>query len=317
MIYEQASYPPTYYVEIKGTHTETTYRESGNSNNPRSNNTETQTNTITDFFIRINITHLLSTGPEVGGELHLLADNEKGYRGGVIKRLTPSVGSVNIANQHEELKAWCDRFVADPSHLKSFTLKRVVCNHDTKKLEALIRSAVASTNYRGQVAIYFPVTHEKVIVYSPTRINQWRMRKWIRWIFYLTFLWIFSWLYLWLATARYEVVKVVFPYADVSPEDAVLGTARTATVMDEMTWFQLWERAIKRGVMGRLNCQESDMDDEYRLATDNLAARGDVPFDNYHSGNRFSGGLGGLFGGRGQFNGQWQERLRAGWGYDC
>jgi hypothetical protein len=173
MIYEQASYPPTYYVEFKGVHTETTYRDGGNgvhlgngNNHQRQRDSDTRTtNTITDFFIRINITHLLSTGPNVGGELHILPDELKGYRGGIIQRTTPSISSPDIETQHEELKAWCDKFVADPSRLKSFTLKRAISNHDTRKLETLIRSLIASTNYRGQVSVDFPVTHKRVTVY--------------------------------------------------------------------------------------------------------------------------------------------------------
>jgi hypothetical protein len=317
MIYEQASYPPTYYVEFKGVHTETTYRNSGNgvhlgnsNNDQRRRDSDTQTtNTITDFLIRINITHLLSTGPDVGGELRILADKQKGYRGGIIKRKTPSIGLPEIETQHDELKAWCDKFVADRSKLKSFTLRRKVINHDTKKVEALIRSLIASTNYRGQVSVCFPVTHERVIVYSPSRINQWRMTTWIRWVFYLTFLWIFSWLYLFFATARYEVVKVVFPYADASPEEALHGAVRRPTVMSEMAWYHLWERAMRRGVLGRLNCQKGEMDDEYRLTTDNIAARESPTYDCFRSGNMYPGGVVGLFGAGGQVYGD-------SWGYD-
>ncbi|EPE35693.1 hypothetical protein GLAREA_05030 [Glarea lozoyensis ATCC 20868] len=309
MIYEQASYPPTYYIEIGGTHTETTYRNSGNRNSREQRESDTTTSTITDFLIRINITHLLSSGPDVGGELHLLEDGKKGYRGGIIKRKTPTVGSPEIETQHEELKAWCDKFIADPSMLKSFTLQRKVINHDTTKLATLIRSVIASTNYRGLVSVSFPVTHQRVTVYSPSRINQWRMTTWIRWIFYLTFLWIFSWLFLFLATARYEVVKVVFPYADVLD-----GEARTPTVMSETAWFNLWERAIRRSVLGRMNCGKGEIDDEYRLTTDNIATRDDLAFDSYRSGNSYPGGVVGLFGTGGQFRGQWQERES--WGCD-
>jgi hypothetical protein len=314
MIYEQASYPPTYYVEIKGTHTETSYRNSGNGNSQQRRDDDKTVNTITDFLIRINITHLLSSGPDVGGELRLLKDGIKGYRGGIIKRKTPTVGSPEIETQHEELKAWCDKFIADPSMLKSFTLSRKIINHDTNKLATLIRSVIASTNYRGQVSVHFPVTHERVTVYSPSRINQWRMTTWIRWAFYLSFLWIFSWLYLFLATARYEVVKVVFPYADTHPEDARHGVARTPTVMSETAWFNLWERAIRRGVLGRMNCGKGEMDDEYRLTTDNIAVREDLAYDSYRSGTSYPGGVVGLFGTGGQFRGQWQERES--WGYD-
>ncbi|RDL32661.1 Uncharacterized protein BP5553_09117 [Venustampulla echinocandica] len=321
MVYEQASYPPTYYMELTGTHIETTYR-GGNGLPPSSNhrrssqssaNSGTKSeNTITDFFIRINITHLLTPGPNVGGELLLLADDQKGYRGGCIKRCTPSIGSSDIENQHDELKAWCDKYVADPSRLKSFTLTRQVINHDTEKLDSLLRSLVASTNYRGKVSIHFPIAHGSVTVYSPGILNKWRMTTWIRWFFYLTFLWIFSWLFLFIGTARYETVMVVFPYADISPEEGNMGFPRRSTVMSETTWFDLWKQAIRRGVLGRLNCGQGEINDEYRLATEEVAARGAG-----HGGAAivYPDGVEGLFGVGTQFAGQWQERES--WGYDC
>jgi hypothetical protein len=325
MIYEQSAYPPTYYLELTGTHTETTYRrETGtsfgdhNSDHHRhdsSGDTRTE-NTITDFLIRINITHLLSNqGPTFNGETQLLADNEKGYRGGVIKRLTPSIGSPGIQNQHEELKAWCDKYVSDPSNLKLFTLKREIINHDTTRLEGLIRSAITSTNYRGKVQVSFPITYERVTVYSPTAINRWRLKPWIRWFFYLTFLWIFSWLYLFLATARYEVVKVVFRYADVSPRDALHGIERRPTVMGEVAWFKLWEKSIRRAALSRMNCAQFDLDDEYRIATEELASRGEANLGDHRVGNSYSANVVGLFGVGTQFAGHWQQR--EGWGYDC
>jgi hypothetical protein len=328
LIYEQAAYPPIYYLELKGTHTETTYRRGGGvsfvphtlnrghhghghhrSSSWSTNGSKQSQKTITDFFIRINITHLLSSGPGIGGELKLLADNETGYRGGIIKRFAPSIGSPELANQHEELKAWCDKYVSDPSSTKSFALERVISNHDTKKLESLLRSVIASTNYRGSVSVSFPITHKSVTVYSPSWVNKWRMSTWIRWLFYLTFLWIFSWLFLFLSTARYEVVKVVYPYANLSPEEENRGAERRPTAMSEEAWVHLWENAIRRGVLGRMDCTHFEMGDEYRLATAAMIARGETPFI-----ARRPGRLARFFGVDIQFPARWQER--EGWGYD-
>jgi hypothetical protein len=326
MIYEQAAYPPIYYVELKGTHTETTYRRGdgvsfiphnpGHRHRHRHHSSSWSTNgikqsqkTITDFFIRINITYLLSSGPGIGGELKLLADDETGYRGGIIKRFTPSIGSPDLANQHEELKAWCDKYVSEPSSIKSFALERVISNHDTKKLESLLRSLIASTNYRGNVSVHFPITHESVTVYSPSWVNKWRMATWVRWLFYLTFLWIFSWPFLFLSTARYEVAKVVYPYADLSPEEETRGVERRPTVMSEEAWVHLWENAIRRGVLGRMDCTHFEMGDEYRLATQAMMDRGETPFV-----ARKPSRLAGFFGVGIQFPARWQER--EGWGYD-
>ncbi|KAH8687096.1 hypothetical protein BGZ60DRAFT_70 [Tricladium varicosporioides] len=316
MIYEQASYPPTYYLELQGTHTETTYRQGNRrghnsfSNGRRrasggsyESDTVTQ-NTVTDFNIRVNITHLLSQGPDIGGELELLPDNTRGYRGGIIKRQTPTIGSDEIQNQHDELKAWCDKYVADASKLKCFKLERYTTNHDTVKLEYLLRSLVLSTGYRGSISIRFSTQHSSVTVYNPSIINKWRMTRWICWVFYLSFLWILSWPFLTLATARYEVVKVVFPYADIPPEEEVRGAHRTPTVMSETAWFYLWERALRRGVLERMDCKLYDMDDAYRIATEEQASRA------FHQ-----GGVVGLYGVGSQFVGP--QQAREGWGGDC
>jgi hypothetical protein len=185
MIREQASYPPTYYVQLHGSHTET--RRQGNK--------ETK-DKIDDFKIIINITHLLTPGRpglRIGGKLELLPDNKRGYRGTRFPSLNPTVSDVEEA---DELRAWCDKYVADPAGWKSFTLKREIRHHDTKRLEQLLRSAIQETNYRGHLSIDFPVSHQSVVVYSPGVINQWRITVWIRWVFYLTFLWIFAWPFL-------------------------------------------------------------------------------------------------------------------------
>jgi hypothetical protein len=135
------------------------------------------------------------------------------------------------------------------------------------------------------------------------------MITWIRWVFYLTFLWIFSLPFLFLSTARYEVVKVVYPYADLSPEEESMGAERRATVMSEEAWVHLWENAIGRGVLGRMDCTHFEMGDEYRLATAAMMARGETPFVAHKPGR-----LARIFGVGIQFPARWQER--EGWGYD-
>lgn len=260
MIREQASYPPTYHVLLNGTHTETV----------RNGNKETK-NKITDFFIKINITHLLTPRIGVNGLLELLPDNKRGYRGGRIPGFKPTVGISDVENQPDELKSWCEAYVNNPAGVKSFTLKREIINHDTKKLEQLLRSCIAGTQYRGHLSITFPITHKRVVVYSPGKINEWRMTTWIRWVFYVTFLWIFAWPVLFFLTHKYEVVKAVFPYANVPVDD---GGDRQCVVMDEVGWYDDWAAAIQRAALARMVCKDRCLDDEYRIATMRVDARG-------------------------------------------
>jgi hypothetical protein len=309
MISEQARYPPPYFVQLYGTHNET--RRNGNK--------ETK-DKVTDFLLRINLTNLIDPNPsrQLDAQIELLPENKRGYRGGCIPKMNPIVSANDVEavpGQNEELKAWCERFVADKSSVKSFTLQRKIINHDTKKLEQLLRSAIAETNYRGHLTVEYPMQNEKVIVYSPGLINQWRITVWIRWVFYLTFFWIFAWPFLLFMTARYEVVKAIYPYASRSAEEGDVG--RQCTVMSEVDWFYRWESAVRRAAFARMNCKDAVLSDEYRESTVRADQRGEaytraqIP----STGNAFADGALGLLG----------QGLRAasdfnnarGWGGDC
>jgi hypothetical protein len=169
------------------------------------------------------------------------------------------------------LQYWCEAFVNNPAGVKSFTLKREIINHDKKKLEQLLRSAIAETGYRGHLGVSFPTTHKRLIVFSPGKINEWRITNWIRWVFYLSFLWIISWPVLFFLTHKYEVVKVVYPYANVATEEE---GDRQCTVQSEVVWFHRWESAIKRAALARMDCTSRPLDEDYRNATANADARG-------------------------------------------
>lgn len=302
MLHEQASFPPTYFVRLTGTHTETTRR--GNNKEEKS--------TVTDFVIQINITHLLQPGPRQGGRLEILPDNKRGYRGGILPSLHPSAYEGDIEAHPDELRTWCERYVHNPASVKSFILKRSIINHDTKKLDQLLRSAISATNYRGHLHIDFPQQHKKVIVYSPGLINRWRTTTWIRWVFYLTFLWVISWPVLFIMTRKYEVVKVVYEYAD-RPEDD--GGERQCTVMSEVEWFHRWESAVRRAAIARMVCKDRCLDEEYRAATARADERGRVqPREQINTGNAVADGALSFLGAGLRVAEEWNAQR--GWGGD-
>ena len=291
MLLDQARYPPIYFVQLYGTHTET--RRNGNK--------ETK-DKITDFRIRINITHLLGSSkvspPELNARMEVLPDNKRGYRGTIVPQLKPNFAGINDEEARPGLlRLWCEKYVSDASKVKSFLLRREIINHDVKRLEQLLRSAIAETNYRGHLSVEFPIQHQRLIVYSPSLINQWRITVWIRWVFYCTFLWLFAWPALFFFTSRYEVVKVVFPYADKPPGDEM---GRKCTVMREVEWFHLWQSAVKRAALAKMVCDDSALDESYRIATEQADRRGElqgrrsdqVPV----TGNAFADGALGLLG---------------------
>jgi hypothetical protein len=287
MIHNQATYPPGYSVQICGKHTETS----------RNNNKE-QKREFVDFLFRISLTDQLirygfTTGHS-GAPLEFLPDNKRGYRGTKIPSLNPTLG-----NEEEPfyLKAWCEKYVTDPARIKSFTLRREIRNHDTKKLEQLIRSAILETNYRGHVTVDFPTTHTSLVVYSPGVINQWRMTTWIRWVFYITFLWIFAWPLLFFLTSRYEVVKSVWNYAS-KPAGEEMG--RQPTNLSEVDFFRKWQSAIKRAALGRMNSHVEFLDETYRaesvLADQRGAEQTRNPTPRPSTGNAFADSAFGLIG---------------------
>ncbi|KHJ31465.1 hypothetical protein EV44_g5443 [Erysiphe necator] len=253
LVNEQALYPPTYYVQIHGKHNETQYD---------SNSKESQKE-VTDFYFRINITHLL--GPRGSGEIQFLTDNKRGYRGTRYPSLKPKLSDWE---SRDALFEWCQKYVSDTAMIKSFALSRKIQNHDTKKLYRLIRSTIIETNYRGQVFITFPSTHSKLIVYSPGKINEWRTKTWIRWIFYITFLWVLAWPMLIFLTSRYETVNCVFFYANTSDSS---DPNRTCKVQSEDEWFESWKQAIKRAVLNGINIgEQGSLSDNYRIASQTL-----------------------------------------------
>ncbi|KAJ3944178.1 uncharacterized protein N0V96_005703 [Colletotrichum fioriniae] len=91
--------------------------------------------------------------------IRCVAPGEVAFRGGAKPDVLPEVGD-------RELDEWCRRFIEDPAPVKSFALERVVANLDTLYIEGQIRSLIASTQYKGQINISFPVTHAKVKVKS-------------------------------------------------------------------------------------------------------------------------------------------------------
>jgi len=129
------------------------------------------------------------------------------------------------------------------------------------------------------------------VVYSPGLINEWRITTWIRWVFYLTFLWVFAWPVLFFLTHKYEVVKVIYPYANLPTDD---GGNRRCQVMAEDEWYVMWASAIRRAALARMVCKERCLDDDYRIATAKADARGIVqsltPRQTPQTGNAFADG---------------------------
>jgi hypothetical protein len=114
-----------------------------------------------------------------------------------------------------------------------FTLERIVSNWDTPYLEGRLHSLIASTGYRGQVEITFPMTHSQVVIHSPDKVN--------RLFTNMT--------HLFTGTKKYATVKAVWPYASAPPDAA----DRAFAVQSEEGWWNEWKDAVRYAVLTRRN----------------------------------------------------------------
>lgn len=250
MLEEQAKYPPIFKARIRGAHSETIHKKD-----------KKERTIVTDFDIILDMTHLLVPNSSTTGILRVqglrhVLPQDKVYRG----HRTRTVGP-------EDLEPGADvaveGYISSPYRVRSFTLRRQTFYHDSPALEKLLISLVGSTNYRGHLQVSFPVSHNRVMVYSPCWQNRLRDKIWLRWIFYLTFLWIFSWPYLWFVTRRWEVVVTQFPYS-CCPD---CGNRKFVT-KSEKDFFEEWKPSLRRAVLGKW---QGWVDEEYKSAMERYA----------------------------------------------
>ncbi|KAF7559468.1 hypothetical protein G7046_g4708 [Stylonectria norvegica] len=173
-----------------------------------------------DFDIKLNLMNLLV--PENDKKridyVRCVGEGELAYRGGVRPDLLPEVGDAG-------LEEWCRRFVQDSSSVKSFVLDRVVANLDTDWIEGQLRSLVASLKYGGTVDVTFVVSHSRVVVHNPDKVNQ----------FITSVTSLFS------GKNKYEVIKAVWPFATTKNGEP----GRLCVVQSEEVWWREWRDPIK------------------------------------------------------------------------
>jgi len=179
-----------------------------------------------DFAVKLNLMSLLV--PEDAHNrmdyLRCVGPGELALRGGHKPAALPDLGDGG-------LEAWCRRFVEDKAQVKVFVLERQVANMDINWIEGQIRSMVATTNYKGVVSVSFPVSHAKIIVQSPDRVNK----------FITSVTTLFS------GKNAYEVVKAVWPFA--THKNGELG--RRCAVQSEETWWKEWKDPIRYAIATR------------------------------------------------------------------
>jgi hypothetical protein len=234
--------PPNPLIYILGTHKESAHNH---TNNKR------ETKEVTDFRLVLNLQEYLWQGRWEGEAqtpmlLSTASNGEKTYRGSFRKTRAPGAKQdIEVGGEAAPtLREWCHRYCASSSLLRVFRVRRRVLGMDEKYLKKRLEGLIHSTGYRGHVNITFPVEDKNVDIYTQNRINEWRLKTWVRWIFYLTFLWIFTWPYLFFATKWYAVVKAEWLFSRADDN----GNKVYATISEE-EWFERWHVGIRRYVL--------------------------------------------------------------------
>ncbi len=182
-----------------------------------------------DFAIQLNLMSLiLSDDPRRRmNYVRSVGRGELAMRGGSSGKPT-ALPEVDSSDAGGAIDAWCRRFVEDPAPVKLFVLERQVANMDVNWLEGQIRSLIASMAYKGAVTVEFPVTHARVVVQNPDRVNK----------FFTSVTTLFT------GKSTYEVIKAVWPFATHKSGDP----ARKYAVQGEETWWKEWRDPIRYAI---------------------------------------------------------------------
>ncbi|XP_014557031.1 hypothetical protein COCVIDRAFT_15639 [Bipolaris victoriae FI3] len=244
-----ANSAPVPLIYIMGTHKETV----------RKNDNKKETHHVTDFRIVINLQYYLhpNFNPSDTSPMSLVtvSNGEKTHRGTILAHRAPGVNhDIEIGSSPPpSLTEWCHRYCASPRMLRIFRLRRQITGLEETQLRNRITGLLRSTDYRGNISITFPIEEANIDIYTSNRINTLRLKTWVCWLFYLSFLWIFSWPVLFFATRRYAVVRAEWPFSTTDER----GEKRYTTVSEEQ-WFDMWKVGIRRLALERFQGEATE-----------------------------------------------------------
>jgi hypothetical protein len=251
--------PPRPGIRIHGYHYQTVHR----------NDNKRETERVIDFDVGFSLQSWLRYRPAVPGSessgpvnptwVKRVANNsDKVHRGSW--RATRAKGykqDVEVGDLPKpDLMEWCEDYCNSTSALKIFRTTRDVTGLDETYLRASLEHLVRSTHYRGNIDITFPIEERHVDIYSPSIINRWRI-SWVRYIFYLTFLWIFTWPILFFATKRWNVYKVEWRFSWLenehmeTEEGRMVRQVRKFTTISEKSWLEKHQNLVKSLVLDK------------------------------------------------------------------
>ena len=274
-----AEFPPRPFIRIEGEHTETERKKD-----------KDERKTVVDFDVKLELTAFLYRDVKTRNAWRtvrtventenvrrgtVLRKRAKGYR---CQRSRRDTGPISLGDDGESaepkpsLMEWCHRYCASHAGLKTFVLRRRVLGIDERWLKGRIDSLVRETGYRGRVRVSIPVVAESATIYSSGKVNELRLTRWVRWLFYLTLMFLFAWPYLFFRTKRFEVLVADWEFSrPVNPEerdenggsgsdssrsrrmggDIIGEQEREFASVSEEGLMSIWARAIQKAVVSR------------------------------------------------------------------
>nr|POF01041.1 hypothetical protein CFP56_20989 [Quercus suber] len=254
-------------IRIYGYHQATTYR-----------NNKKETERVVDFDIAFGLGHYLRPEQDRnhGWSTSRVASNgDKTYRGTIWRVRAPgSTQDIDVGSPPwRDLRAWCNDFCTSPSALKIFRISRNVTGLDTELLRQQLEPLVRATHYRGNLYLSFPTADRAVDIYSPHWVNQWRI-SWVRWVFYVTFLWLLTWPVLFLATKKWAIYTIDWAFSIPRPSIVDGGTTHEYAALSETQWLQRHANLIQNLVLEQYRGDATDMPTD----ADARARPGPAPF---------------------------------------
>ncbi|KAF7196853.1 hypothetical protein HII31_01771 [Pseudocercospora fuligena] len=252
---------------------------------------------VTDFDIVLGLEEFLPKYQEQGWWDSVTVDGGiKTYRGGFRKaRAEGFKQDIEVGNTAEQrdLKAWCEDFCDNKSALKVFRVQRNVEGLDTDLIKERLEPVIRSTHYRGHVDITFPVADRNVDIYSPHWVNKARI-SWVRWIFYLTFLWVFTWPVLFFMTKKWNVYMIHWRFS--RPSQTQVGAKEYASI-SESAWIQRHSQLILSLVLDKYQGDGTQLPTDVQVDPNSRRPEINVPTVNLAGGglnaavSLFNGGM--------------------------
>ncbi|KAF2214482.1 hypothetical protein CERZMDRAFT_25458, partial [Cercospora zeae-maydis SCOH1-5] len=274
--------PPRPLIRIQGWHWQHT---------THANNKKKEKERAYDFDIVFSLQPFLSQpGNETFCQAYTVENSDQAHRGSFRQRRARTYRQdIEIGSEPKPtLTKWCEDFCSDRSWLKIFRVSRHVLNLDMQQITPELEKLVRATHYRGHIDITHPTVDKNVDIYSPHWINTARI-TWIRWIFYLTFLWLITWPILYFMTKKWSVYHVKW-YWKVYNNGPGGGMDRYATI-SERDWVQRHANLVQSLVLDKYQGDATELSSD--VVVDANRRRSEIRVPNI---NMRGGGIGAAVG---------------------